>query len=123
MVDRDDIAAARERIATHVRTTPVLPMEPGAFGLDPRVRVTLKLELLQHTGSFKPRGAFSKMVASDVPPVGIVAASGGNFGLAVAYAARELSHHAEIFVPSTSPAAKIDPIRSQGADVHVVDGY
>ena len=74
----------------------------------------LKLELMQHTGSFKPRGAFNKMLASDVPPAGVVAASGGNFGLAVAYAARELGHRAEIFVPDTSPAAKIDRIREPG---------
>jgi threonine dehydratase len=78
---------------------------------------------LQHTGSFKPRGAFSKMLASDVPPQGVIAASGGNFGLAVAYAAEELGHRAEIFVPTTSPVAKIDRVRAFGAQVHVVDGY
>ena len=85
--------------------------------------LVLKLELLQHTGSFKSRGAFNKMLASDVPSAGVVAASGGNFGLAVAYAARELSHHAEIFVPDTSPAAKIEGIRGLGADVEIVPGY
>ena len=83
----------------------------------------LKLELLQHTASFKPRGAFSKMLASEVPPDGVIAASGGNFGLAVAYAARRLGHRAEIFVPATSPAAKIDRIRAQGAVVRVVEGF
>ena len=123
MIDRDDIRAAWDRIGARVRTTPVLPMEAGAFATDPRVRVTLKLELLQHTGSFKPRGAFSKMLASEVPPQGVIAASGGNFGLAVAYAAKELGHRAEIFVPTTSPVAKIDRVRDFGADVHVVDGY
>ena len=79
-------------------------MEAGAFGPEPPL--VLKLELLQHTGSFKTRGAFNKMLASDVPAAGVVAASGGNFGLAVAYAARQLGHRAEIFVPDTSPDAK-----------------
>jgi threonine dehydratase len=120
-VGRDDIRAARDRISPHVRRTPVVDAGAGAFGLD--VSITLKLELLQHTGSFKPRGAFSKMLASEVPPGGVVAASGGNFGLAVAYAARRLGHRAEIFVPATSPAAKIDRVRAQGAVVRVVEGF
>ncbi len=120
-VEPADIRDARDRIAPHVRVTPVLQPGPGAFGLDGPV--TLKLELLQHTGSFKPRGAFNKMLVSDVPETGVIAASGGNFGLAVAYAARSLGHRAEIFVPDTSPAAKIDRIRELGADVHVVPGY
>lgn len=120
-VERADIEAARDRIAPYVRVTPVLQTGSGAFGLD--APLTLKLELLQHTGSFKPRGAFSKMLASDVPAVGVVAASGGNFGLAVAYAARSLGHRAEIFVPDSSPAAKIDRVREQGAVVRVIPGY
>ncbi len=118
---RDAIEAARERIAPHMRTTPVIRTGAGAFGVD--VELTLKLELLQHTGSFKPRGAFSKLLASDVPPAGVVAASGGNFGLAVAYACRRLGYAAEIFVPSTSPASKIGRVRAEGAAVHVVPGY
>ncbi|MGZ4110521.1 MAG: threonine/serine dehydratase [Actinomycetota bacterium] len=120
-VDRRDIEAARERIAPFVRETPVIAPGAGAFGVDGPL--TLKLELLQHTGSFKPRGAFNKLLSSDVPDAGVIAASGGNFGLAVAYAARTLGHRAEIFVPDTSPAAKIDRIREQDADVHVVAGY
>jgi threonine dehydratase len=120
-VERADIVAALDRIGDHVRRTPVVETGPGAFGLD--TPLTLKLELLQHTGSFKPRGAFNKMLASDVPEAGVVAASGGNFGLAVAYAARSLGHRAEIFVPDTSPAAKIDRIREMGADVRVIPGY
>lgn len=120
-VERADIVAALDRVGDHVRRTPVVETAPGAFGID--TPLTLKLELLQHTGSFKPRGAFNKMLASDVPEVGVVAASGGNFGLAVAYAARSLGHRAEIFVPDTSPAAKIDRIREMGADVRVVPGY
>jgi Pyridoxal-phosphate dependent enzyme len=117
----DEIRAARERIGAYVRRTPVLELEPGAFGLP--CRVTLKLELMQHTGSFKTRGAFNKLLASDVPAVGVIAASGGNFGLAVAYAARTLGHRAEIFVPSTSPKVKAERIRSLGAEVRIVEGY
>ena len=121
IVERGDIQAARRRIAGHVRSTPVLEAGAGSFGLE--APLVLKLELMQHTGSFKSRGAFNKMLASDVPSAGVVAASGGNFGLAVAYAARELGHHAEIFVPDTSPAAKIEGIRGLGADVEMVPGY
>jgi len=118
---RDDVAGARERIAPYVRRTPVLDVAAGTFGAD--VQLTLKLELLQVTGSFKPRGAFNRMLTAGVGLAGVVAASGGNFGLAVGHAARELGHHAEIFVPSTSPAAKIDKVRATGADVRVIDGY
>jgi threonine dehydratase len=120
-VDRADIVIARDRIRAHVRTTPIVETGAGAFGLD--TPLTLKLELLQHTGSFKPRGAFNKLLASDVPAAGVVAASGGNFGLAVAFAAGSLGHRAEIFVPDTSPASKIDGIRELGAAVRVVPGY
>lgn len=120
-VERRDIETARMRIEGHVRSTPVLETGEGSLGLV--MPLVLKLELVQHTGSFKPRGAFNKMLASDVPSAGVVAASGGNFGLAVAYAARALGHRSEIFVPDTSPAAKIDRIREHGADVRVVSGY
>jgi threonine dehydratase len=116
-----DVEAARERIAGRVRRTPVLDLEPGAFGLPGTL--TLKLELLQHTGSFKPRGAFNRMLSAQVPEAGVLAASGGNFGLAVAYAARELGHRAEIFVPETSPPIKARRIAAQGADVRLVPGY
>ena len=120
-VGPDDVRAAHERVRGHVRRTPVLEVSPGTFGVPGRL--TLKLELLQHTGSFKPRGAFNKMLASDVPGAGVIAASGGNFGLAVAYAAHTLGHRAEIFVPSNSPKLKAERIRSLGADVTVADGY
>ena len=118
---RDQIDAARERIAPHVRRTPVLDVAAATFGI--AWPLTLKLELLQVTGSFKPRGASNRMLTAGVGPAGVVAASGGNFGLAVGHAARELGHHAEIFVPSTSPAAKIEKVRATGADVRVIDGY
>jgi threonine dehydratase len=120
-VTPDDVAQARTRIAGRVRTTPVLRLEAGAFGV--RGEVVLKLEQLQHTGSFKPRGAFNKLLSSRVPDAGVVAASGGNFGLAVAYAARELSHRAQVFVPATSPKVKAERIAALGAEVTVVDGY
>jgi threonine dehydratase len=120
-LERADIMAAADRIRGYVRSTPVIEAGAGSFGWD--APLALKLELLQHTGSFKPRGAFNKMLASDVPDTGVVAASGGNFGLAVAYAARSLGHRAEIFVPDTSPAAKIDRIGEMGADVRVIPGY
>ncbi len=118
-VTREHVLAAASRIEGRVRRTPVLDVGRGTAGDG---RVALKLEYLQHTGSFKPRGAFSKLLASQIPPAGVIAASGGNFGLAVAYAARSIGNAAEIFVPSTSPAAKIDRIRSQGASVTVVEG-
>ena len=118
---RDDIASAASRIEPHVRRTPVLDVAPGTFGV--ASPLTLKLELLQVTGSFKPRGAFNRMLTAEPGPAGVVAASGGNFGLAVGHAARELGVHAVIFVPSTSPAAKIDKVRATGADVRVIDGY
>jgi threonine dehydratase len=117
----EDIEAARERIAGRIRRTPVLHMEPGAFGV--AGRLSLKLELLQHTGSFKPRGAFNRMLSAAVPEAGVIAASGGNFGLAVAYAAHALGHRAEIFVPETSPPIKAARISALGADVRLVPGY
>lgn len=120
-VTRFDIESAAQLIAGRVRRTPVLDLEPGAFGLE--AHLSLKLELFQHTGSFKPRGAFNRMLTADIDPSGVLTASGGNFGLAVAYAARELGHPAEIFVPATSPAMKVEKIRSYGATVHVVPGY
>ncbi len=113
MTDRSAIAAAARRIAPYVRHTPVLRLGDAAFG----VPVTLKLELLQHTGSFKPRGAFNRLLTADLPTGGVIAASGGNHGAAVAYAARELGVTAEIFVPATTPKTKTDRIASYGARV------
>jgi threonine dehydratase len=118
---RTQIEETAERIAPHVRRTPVLEVEAGTFGIE--ASIVLKLELMQVTGSFKPRGAFNRMLTAQVGESGVVAASGGNFGLAVGHAARELGHHAEIFVPSTSPVGKIDRVRATGADVRVIDGY
>lgn len=102
-----------------IRRTPILEVEAEAFGST----CTLKLDLFQPTGSFKVRGAASLMTSIEVPPAGVVAASGGNFGQAIAWAAGRLGHPAHIFVPATSPEEKIAPIRRWGAEVHVVDGY
>jgi threonine dehydratase len=117
-VGSDDVRAAAERISGRIRRTPVLEL-----GELRGASVVAKLELLQHTGSFKPRGAFNKLLSSEVPPAGVIAASGGNFGLAVAYAAREVGVPAEIFIPSSSPRTKIDRVRAQGAAVTIVEGY
>jgi threonine dehydratase len=120
-ITRFDIENATARIAGYIRHTPVARLEPGAFGV-PGI-LTLKLELLQHTGSFKPRGAFSRMLSAELDDSGVLAASGGNFGLGVAYAAHVLGHRAEIFVPETSPPVKTERIRALGAEVHVIPGY
>lgn len=117
----DDVLAARGRIAGHVRRTPVLELTAGE--MDVPGRILLKLELLQHTGVFKARGALNTLQAVDIPPDGVVAASGGNHGAALAWAAERAGVPATIFVPSTSPQLKIDRIRSHGAEVVVVDGY
>jgi len=115
-----DIGAAAARIDGSVRRTPVL--ELGRI-LSDGYSLTLKLEHLQVTGSFKPRGAFSVLTAIQVPPAGVVAASGGNFGIAVSYAASRLGHDATVFVPETSPSEKIDRIGEFGASVRVIPGY
>src|SRR5206468_5013884 len=92
----------------------VVPGTPSASA-----RLVLKLELMQHAGSFKTRGAFTNLLTRPVPPAGVVAASGGNHGAAVAYAAMQLKVPAKIFVPTISSPAKIDRIRSYGADLVV----
>jgi threonine dehydratase len=111
MIDRKAIAAAARRISAYVRHTPILNGHIAEFP------VALKLELLQHAGSFKPRGAFNRLLSADAPASGVIAASGGNHGAAVAYAASTLALPAEIFVPTGTPAAKIARIASYGAKV------
>lgn len=117
-VDRDSIAATYEKIRPHIRRTPVIATDAGAFGLAAGPLV-FKLELLQHSGSFKARGAFANLLLREVPPAGIVAASGGNHGAAAAYAAMKRGVKARIFVPSISSPAKIQRIRGYGADLVV----
>ncbi|MEZ0334676.1 MAG: threonine/serine dehydratase [Gemmatimonadales bacterium] len=118
---RDRLAAVHRQIAPHVRRTPLIEAGGGDFGLDPSVRLAFKLELCQHTGSFKPRGAFANLLLRKIPPAGIAAASGGNHGVAVAYAARQLNLRATIFVPTVASPVKLQQIRSYGAEL-VVEG-
>jgi threonine dehydratase len=113
---RDAIRATEILIRPYIRRTPVIELDGAEFGLA-SVRLWLKLELLQHTGSFKPRGAFAGMLTRKVPPAGVVAASGGNHGVAVAYAAWQLSMAARIFVPTVSSPSKTARIRGYGADL------
>ncbi len=108
-------------IGAHIRRTPVIEVDGADFGLHPSVRVTLKLEHYQHTGSFKARGAFANLLAREVPPAGVVAASGGNHGAAVAFAARRLGKAARIFVPSVASPVKLAQITSYGAEL-VIEG-
>jgi threonine dehydratase len=115
VLNRDRIEAAAERITRRVRRTPTLRVEGSDIGLE--APITFKLEFLQHTGSFKPRGAFNRMLGVSLPAAGVIAASGGNHGAAVAYAARALGAKAEIFVPATAPAAKVARIAGYGARV------
>jgi threonine dehydratase len=116
-VNCQSIAAAAEVIRAYVRQTPVLDLPTGAFGLSQPL--SLKLELFQHAGSFKTRGAFNTLLSRPVPAAGVAAASGGNHGAAVAYAAQQLGIAARIFVPEISSPAKIAKIREFGADVVV----
>jgi threonine dehydratase len=119
MLTSTDIRAAADRIRGHVRSTPLADIEPGPFA--PAGRVAFKLEQLQHTGSFKVRGAFNRILAAaaegPIPDAGVVAASGGNAGLAVAYAAGRSHLPAHVYVPQTAPEVKVAKLRALGADV------
>ncbi len=115
----EQIAAAHRLVQPHIRRTPVVEVPSSDFGLAPSVQLSLKLELMQHTGSFKPRGAFTNLLRRKVPPAGVVAASGGNHGAAVAFAAMRLGIPARIFVPTVASASKVQLIKDCGADVVV----
>jgi threonine dehydratase len=117
MISRTEIQDAGRRIGMHVRRTPVMALEEKAFGID--ARIFFKLECLQHTGSFKPRGAFNCILSSNIGQAGVIAASGGNHGAAVAYAAHKLGHPAEIFVPVITPKNKVDRLRHYGAAITI----
>ena len=117
-VDRESITSAYELIRPHIRQTPVVEVDGADFGLDD-VNLVFKLELLQHAGSFKARGAFANMLMRDIPAAGVVAASGGNHGAAVAFAAMKLKHPARIFVPKLRRPAKMERIRGYGANLVV----
>jgi threonine dehydratase len=118
MISRDEIAATERLIRPRIRRTPVIEIDGADFGLEAQ-RLCLKLELFQHAGSFKTRGAFANLLTRAIPAVGVVAASGGNHGAAVAYAAMKLGIPAKIFVPAISSPAKIARIREYGADLVV----
>ncbi|MFN2496781.1 MAG: threonine/serine dehydratase [Pseudonocardiaceae bacterium] len=119
MITRADVEAAARRIAGRVRRTPVAEVDPGAFA--PAGQVWLKLEFMQHTGSFKARGAFNRVLAAaeagELPPEGVIVASGGNAGLAIAHAAKTLDIPAEVYVPTTAPVVKLARLRALGATV------
>jgi threonine dehydratase len=123
MITRDDIRGTYGTIRPYLRRTPVIGVDLGALtGSGPgavQPTLTLKLEQLQCAGSFKARGAFTNLLLRDVPAAGVVAASGGNHGVAVAYAAHRLGVPAKIFVPTVSAPAKIQRIRDLGADLVV----
>jgi threonine dehydratase len=112
------IRATAERLAPHVRRTPVIAVDGADFGL-PSVRLVFKLEFLQHAGSFKTRGAFNSLLTRQIPAVGVVAASGGNHGAAVAFAAMKRETPATIFVPSVASPAKMEQIRGYGARLEI----
>jgi threonine dehydratase len=117
-IDRAGIEATHRLIDPHVRHTPTITVDAGDFGLA-SAPLAFKLEFLQHTGSFKPRGAFANLLTRNAPPAGVVAASGGNHGAAVAFAAMRLGIKAVIFVPKVTSAAKLDRIRAYGAELVV----
>jgi threonine dehydratase len=118
-LNRSQIAAVEKIIRPHVRRTPILEASGVDFRLD-SISLIFKLEFLQHAGSFKTRGAFANLLTREVPKAGVVAASGGNHGVAVAYAAGKLGVPAKIFVPRVASAEKVERIRHCGADLVVV---
>jgi threonine dehydratase len=118
MISAQQIRASYELIAPHIRRTPVVEVDGSDFGIS-IPRLSLKLESLQHAGSFKARGAFTNLLTRKLPDAGVVAASGGNHGAAVAFAAMKRAVPAKIFVPSIASAAKIRQITDYGADLVV----
>jgi threonine dehydratase len=117
-IDPEGIAAAERLIRPYIRRTPIIRVDAADFGL-PGMPLALKLEFLQHTGSFKPRGAFTNLLSRQAPAAGVAAASGGNHGVAVAYAAQRLGLPATIFVPTVAAPAKLKRIRIYGAELVV----
>jgi threonine dehydratase len=116
MISADQIRSTYRLLTPHVRCTPVIDVDAADFNLS-MGGLSLKLELLQHAGSFKARGAFTNLLTRRVPPAGVVAASGGNHGAAVAFAAMKLGVPAKIFVPKVASPAKIQQIREYGAEL------
>ncbi len=118
-IDRDQITATEKTIRPYIRRTPIIEVDGGDFDLYSSP-LTFKLELLQHSGSFKARGAFANLLLRKIPGAGVVAASGGNHGAAVAYAAMKLGVRAKIFVPTVASPEKIERIRNYGAELVVI---
>lgn len=118
MISAIQILSTYQIIKPHIRRTPLIEVDGSDFGLDTQ-RLVLKLESLQHAGSFKARGAFTHLLTRKVPAAGVVAASGGNHGAAVAYAAMKRRVPAKIFVPTVASSAKIKQISDYGADLHI----
>jgi threonine dehydratase len=118
MIPPEEIRSAYDAILPYIRRTPVIEIDARDLGLE-HGRLTLKLELMQHTGSFKTRGAFTSLLTRRVPTAGVVAASGGNHGAAVAFAAMKRGVSAKIFVPSIASPAKIRRIGEYGASLVV----
>jgi threonine dehydratase len=116
MFSNDKIRSIYALIAPHIRRTPVIEVDGADFGI-PAARLVLKLESLQHAGSFKARGAFTNLLTRTVPRAGVVAASGGNHGAAVAFAAMKRHVPAKIFVPKVASSAKIQQIHEYGAEL------
>lgn len=119
MIEKSSIESAHARIAPYIRETPIVRLNGADFGLEP-FPIVLKLEQLQHGGSFKARGAFTNLLSREIPAAGVVAASGGNHGAAVALAARHVGVPAKIFVPEVSSAAKVARIREYGGDLVII---
>jgi threonine dehydratase len=117
-IDRDSITSTYQLIRPYIQRTPVVEVEGSDFGLD-GISLIYKLELLQHAGSFKARGAFANLLMRAIPAPGVVAASGGNHGIAVAFAAMKLKKPARIFVPEVASPTKLERIRGYGADLVV----
>jgi threonine dehydratase len=117
-VEPESIASTYELICPHIRRTPVVEVEGADFGLN-GLALVLKLESLQHSGSFKARGAFANLLTREIPAAGVAAASGGNHGAAVAYAAMKRKRPARIFVPEVASPAKLERIRGYGAELVV----
>jgi threonine dehydratase len=122
VITHADVETAAIRIAGRVRRTPVAEIDPATFA--PAGAVVLKLEFMQHSGSFKARGAFNRILSAaeegELPSAGVIAASGGNAGLGIAYAASTLEISAEVYVPTTAPATKVANLRKLGATVRQV---
>jgi threonine dehydratase len=115
-LDRENITRTYRLIRPYIRQTPVIEVEGSDFGLD-GISLIFKLELLQHSGSFKARGAFANLLMRQIPAAGVVAASGGNHGAAVAFTAMKLKRPARIFVPEVASPAKLERIRGYGANL------